>query len=391
MKKNIMLFISTFILVILASCSTPEKVIDFQGMDSKAFLESVNLPENLSIDINFDDVKSLDTAKTYKADHIVFDNQKLINAFIKNSITEEKIWAEGPQFIASTGNTREFLNIHDGGKSFGIETSTEGGFGYGRVVNDMFFSDKLNTVASLEFNYPPSSPKLKHSYYSNDDYASYSNLDFISYEEALADIKGILNAAGLPQFDVDETYSLDLKTMKSHYELYLESGLTEDDLKNLNWSKDDECYIFSLVQLVDDIPIVNREWQMPDGTKSSAVGNPMPPTYINLLYDSEGIKDIRACFIRDIIDEVETNSLINVYKALNTLIQDYSLTILEDDVSIVSAELCYLSIPKDDVFELIPGWVFCSTQTIESNGKTYIDYKYDVVNAVTGKLYQSRW
>jgi len=32
---------------------------------------------------------------------------------MKNSITEKKIWAVGPQFIASSGNTQEFLNIYD--------------------------------------------------------------------------------------------------------------------------------------------------------------------------------------------------------------------------------------------------------------------------------------
>ncbi|WP_235832613.1 hypothetical protein [Acetivibrio mesophilus] len=386
MKKNIMLSISIFILVILASCNTPEKAINFQDMDSKTFLEHVNLSENLSIHIDFDNVKGVDTAKTYKADHIVFDNQKLINAFIKNSITEEKIWAEGPQFIASDGNTKEFLSIYDGGKSFGIVTGLKGGFNYGRTVNGVM--NKLSTVANIDFYYPSFS---KNDYNSNDDYSSYTDLDFSPYEKALTHIKRILNEAGLPQFDVQESYSLNLKTMKSHYELYLKSASIEDDLKNLNWTKEDECYIFSLRQLVDNIPIINREWQMPDGTKSSAFGNLMPPTYINLVYDSNGITNISTYSILNISNEIETNSLINVYEALNTLIQDYSLTILENDVSIVSAELCYLSIPQGDIFELIPGWVFCSSQTMEYDSKLYTQYKYDVVNAVTGKLYQSRW
>jgi len=93
------------------------------------FFETVNLPEKLSIDINLDNVKNVETAKTYKAGHTVFDNQnqKLIDAFMKNSITEKKIWAVGPQFIASSGNTQEFLNIYDGGKSFGTETSVKRG------------------------------------------------------------------------------------------------------------------------------------------------------------------------------------------------------------------------------------------------------------------------
>ncbi|HOM02329.1 MAG TPA: hypothetical protein PLH43_05820 [Acetivibrio sp.] len=387
MKKYILIVsISIFILGILTSCSTSEKAVDFQNMDSKTFLETVSLLEKLSIDINLDDIKSVEAAKTYKAEHIVFDNQKLIDAFMKSSVTEEKIWAEGPQFIASAGNTQEFLSIYDGGKSFGIKTSLKGGFRYSRIVNGEI--NKLSTVANCDFYYPSFS---KSDYNSNDDYSSYTDLNFLSYEDALTDIKRIINAAKIPQFDVHETYSLDLKTIKSHYELYLKSASVEEELKNLDWTKEDECYIFSLRQLVDNIPIINREWYMPDGTKSSAFGNFMPATYINLVYDSKGIKEINAKSILNVIDEIEINRLINVYEALNTLIEDYSLTILENDVSIVSAELCYLSIPKGDVFELIPGWVFCSTQTIEFNGELHTQYKYDVVNAVTGKLYQSRW
>ena len=179
--------------------------------------------------------------------------------------------------------------------------------------------------------------------------------------------------------------------MKSHYDLYLKKGLIHDDQKNLNWSIEDECYIFSLRQLVDNIPIVNTEWQMPDGTKNSAIGNPMPRTYVKLVYDSKGIKKIEAYSILSIIDEIESNNLINLFEAINTLIQGYSLTILEDDIKIVSADLCYLPIPKDGMFELIPGWVFCSTKTFDLNGEAHVKYKYDVVNAVTGKLYQARW
>jgi len=45
---------------------------------------------------------------------------------------------------------QEFLNIYDGGKSFGTETSVKrGGFSYIRVVNGVL--DKLSTVADLSF------------------------------------------------------------------------------------------------------------------------------------------------------------------------------------------------------------------------------------------------
>lgn len=199
------------------------------------------MPEKLSIDINLDNVKNVETAKTYKAEHMVFDNQnqKLIDAFMKNSITEKKIWAVGPQFIASSGNTQEFLNIYDGGKSFGTETSVKrGGFSYIRVVNGVL--DKLSTVADLSFSSSTTHQYLRHN--SNNGYSSYTDLDFLPYKDALADIERVLKAAGIPQFDVHETYSLELEPIKSHYELYpkfLESFSNPeiDEEKNLSGQK----------------------------------------------------------------------------------------------------------------------------------------------------------
>jgi hypothetical protein len=389
MKKTIIPFILLVMLITMTSCSTPKKDNNFSDMDSKTFSESVTLPEKLSIDINLDNIKNIDKVKTYKADYVSFDKQKLIDAFIKNNINEEKIWAEGPQIITTDGNIREALSIYDGGKSFGVETGMEGGFSYGKHENQTPW-DKQDIVANPSFVDPDYNVQ-KYGYGLNSDYASRKNLDFLSFEDSLTDIKRILNKAGMPQFDIDETYSLDLETMRSHYKMYLNNELVEDDKKNLKLSKDDEIYIFSLRQLVDNIPIVNKNCQMPDGAKNSAWGNSMPATSINLAYDKTGITRISAFNILKIMDEAENNSLINIYEALNTLIESYSLTILEDDVSIVSGELCYLSIPKDDMLELVPGWVFRSAKTKEFDGKAFIEYKYDVVNAVTGKLYQGRW
>jgi hypothetical protein len=389
MKKTIILFILILVLVTLTSCSKPKKDNHFSNMDSKTFSENVTLPEKLSIDINLDDIKNIDKAKTYKADYVEFDKQKLIDVFIKNEVTEEKIWAEGPQIIASAGNIEEFLNIYDGGKGFGTKTDMEGGFTYGKHMDDRLWQ-KADIVANPSFRDPDFNVQ-KYGYGLNSDYASRVDLDFLSYEASLTDIKKILDNAEVPEFDIDETYSLDLETMRSHYKLYLNNELIDDETRNLNWNKEDESYIFSLRQLVDNIPIVNDGWQMPDGTKNSAWGNLMPATSINLIYDKTGIREIGAHNILKVMDEVENNSLINIYEALNTLIESYSLTILEDDVSIISAELCYLSIPKDNVIELVPGWVFRSAKAEMIDGKACIEYKYDVVNAVTGKLYQDRW
>lgn len=392
MKKTFILLILIVILAILVSCTSSEKDDKFHSMNSKTFFESVTLPEKLSIKINLDDIKNIDNAKSYKVNYVNFDKQKLIDTFIKNKISEEKIWAEGPQIIASDNDIKETLNINDGGKSFfGVEKENgRKGFSYRKRVRDML-GNKLDIIANLKF-IEPSYAEQKYGYNLNSDYSSYRDLDFLSYEDSLKDIKIILSSAGMPEFDVDEAYSLDLETIKAHYKLYLNNERVEVDKKNFNWVKDDESYIFLFQQLIDNIPVINKSWQMPDGTKASVWGNSMPATRINLVYDRKGISEISVYNILNILDEIKDNNLINIYEALNKLIEDYSLTILEDDISIVSAKLCYLIIPKNDSsIELIPGWVFCSTKIGNVEGSAVTEYKYDVIDAVTGKLYKDRW
>ena len=85
MKKSIVFFMLMIALILLTSCRDQEDY-DFHDIDSKAFIESITLPEKLSIDINLDEIRSIDEAKTYKAKHVEFDKETLINAFIKNSI-----------------------------------------------------------------------------------------------------------------------------------------------------------------------------------------------------------------------------------------------------------------------------------------------------------------
>ena len=99
----------------------------------------------------------------------------------------------------------------------------------------------------------------------------------------------------------------------------------------------------------------------------------------------------QAYNILNIVDEIENSNLINVFEAIAVLIENYSLTILEDDIRIISAELMFLSIPRDNMVELVPGWVFRSAKDREVDGIAFTQYKYDVVNAITGMLYPDRW
>jgi len=54
----------------------------------------------------------------------------------------------------------------------------------------------LSTVADLSFSSSTTHQYLRHN--SNNGYSSYTDLDFLPYKDALADIERVLKAAGIP-------------------------------------------------------------------------------------------------------------------------------------------------------------------------------------------------
>lgn len=204
---------------------------------------------------------------------------------LKNPIKEEHIWAQGPQIIAEGPNVVEYLLVYDGGKAFG-KSHDMFGFNYYAEIDEIG-PTKLGIIANIDFNDQITIYKNNL----NIDYEAKKDLAFFSFEEALTNVEATIQQVGVTDFKVNETYSLDLETMKSHYETYLQVYTTGDE-QNLEWTESDEAYLFSFQQTIDNIPVINTSWQMPDGTKTSAWGNPMPQTNIRVIYDLSGIRDI---------------------------------------------------------------------------------------------------
>lgn len=386
MKRFALVFILSLILFVAPSCKTSTTDTNINDLNKNNFYDKVSVPEKLKLEIDFDQPNNPIMAKTYIAQHIELDKEKLIETFIQGKITEEKIWAEGPQISAVNKDTSEVLSIFDGGKSFGTKTGMEGGFSYFTLIG-LDDPEKWNVVANTSF----SDPSPNENYKNNSDYGSYVNLDFESLQNTEKNILSLFSKSDIPNFRIDETYSLDLATMTNHYKLYLNSGMAEEENTSKNWSHEDECYIISMEQIIDNIPIINKVWQMPDGTKGSAWGNPMPSTTMKIVYDKSGIRKIMAYNLLRTGEKIEDNKLISFFDAIKILVDDYSKILIEDDIRIVSAKLCYLNIPQDSTLRLVPGWLFTSAKSRTFEGITYTQYKYDVVNAITGNLYQDRW
>lgn len=382
-----MLF-SIVLVMIAVACSKDKdnknEINANEANDKESIYEKVNVPDKVTIDFQLDEVDTVQRAKSYKVNHIAFDKQKLIDTFIENEIVEEIIWGEGPQVRAKGSNIEEYLNLYDGGSAyFDDKEIAPMDFAYGRHVAGKQL-DYRGKVARTGFGYRAHEFEFER----NSDYESYTDLDFLPYEEAFANVEEAFEKVDMPQLILDETYSVDLETMQAHYDIYWEDYRSKDEEK-INWTKEDEFYLFSMQQLVDDIPIVNTEWHTP-GVSDSPLGSMMPFTGVSVLYDKDGISELSTTNMIEIDEEIGENDLLSIYDALEKLMKAYAAVVLEEEVNITSAQLLYLIFPTDDGYELIPGWIFTSETTRAISDEKEVVRKYDVVHAVTGELYEDR-
>src|SRR5699024_10885412 len=126
------------ILLILVSCSELSEENDrFDGMDSKTFFENITIPEEVSVDINLDNIEYIEEAATYQANYTEFDQQQLIDTLIQHDIVEENILIQGRQINVSTTKIKDSFNIYDGGKAFCVEIGMVGGLSYWNIIIDI--------------------------------------------------------------------------------------------------------------------------------------------------------------------------------------------------------------------------------------------------------------
>lgn len=373
--KKILLLTCLILFGSLFACSEPEREPLGDDLDLTTYLETIELPDNFSIDFDSTKIKPLDVAKTYKAKFIEFDKDKLIEELIRGEIVSTKTYAQGPWFEALSDKVKEYLIVYDGGKSFGTNSSLEGGFTYSFVVD---YLDKLSHVITFSSG-PPDMATQISDYRLKSNYPSFEDLSFMTYEDALNEVKKILNFVNFPEFEVSESYSLDLDTMTKNYQLYLEKNNNSKD--DYSFSKNDECYLFVLRQTIDNIPLANVNWQQ--GTRGTGEAT---ETEITLFYSKEGLISISARGIYEIIEKGEDKKLISGANALNTVIDNYSNAILKNPTRIISMELNYVGTVSNNNYQLIPAWVFCIAEQKENDElKVYDSHSYYVINAITGE------
>lgn len=391
MRKISVLLFTGLILLIVSACEGPtEDDQRLEQTDLKIYLESVDMPKNLSITFDPAKVNSVTSAKKYTAAAFLeLDADTVAKKLLRNDITEKKPMAEGPYFIAKSSSIEEYLIVYDGGKGFGIKGVTNGGLTYTVFKN----GEHTPTLIANSVG-PPNLSEQSSKSMRRSDYSSTTDLSFASRSEALASVEELLSSIGFSEFKLIETYTMDLKTMKEHYNYYLEEMGSSENVLTYNLTVDDEAYMFHFRQQIDELPVNSTEWTLGKGTAEGPAdrimtGNP----FISVTYQKHGVGDISAANFFDITNAKagETESLISAVDAMKMLLGEYKDLILEEGTQVSSAELLYVSVPakggkEEAEFELIPAWVFTITKPQYFEGSVrYNDYSQYVVNAITGE------
>jgi hypothetical protein len=375
-KKIIVLLICAGIILLTAGCEGDEQnniSNDSQKIALSEYIESIKLPKNLFVTFDPSTVPEIASAKAYNITWLKLEPKKTAKYLLRYNVLDTYIYAEGPGFKAGNGKWTEYLNIYDG--------SVKGGLAYS-LVND---ENDLLTKLSYVINPSPGLPDgvaQTLGYANKMDYSVKKNLTFSTYEEAVSETGKVLTACGFPTLAMQEVYSLDVETMKAHYQLYINTRGKDEVKDQIQWSKDDECYLIHFRQIVDDIPLINVLWE-------NGIQRDWEPTetQVSVFYSKDGIINIQARGLYELGQEIREGPLISPTDALQIVLDDYKKAIQTSETKIFSMELNYVGIYHEKELQLVPAWVFCISHPIklEETNEVINEYTYFVINAFTGK------
>lgn len=355
--------LTTLILLsVLTACGNTGA--DKPGLEPEQTDESWTIPENVTIEFDPEGVTSVESAKTYSAEYWYADDEMACEALLKAPVTEKIIYAEGPQYIAETDGWTEYLTLKDGGAAFGVDSGVYGGLYYGLHLKDG--QDYITTTWS-DFAYPTE-----------------TDLTFLPYADALADIEASLNTLGVPELKLYKTYSMDSASMNEGY------ASEDSDSESMSFSEDNEQYVFKFRQIIDGIPVNNEAWRAFGGSSNSAAGNVMTNTEFELYYSKEGICGASANDLFVITEEHEKENLISPDVAIGTLMTYQDSLLQVKPVRVTSMELCYVSTPDGEQFTLRPAWVFNVGKEYDFESADGITsqfiYELFVIDAISGEI-----
>ncbi|MDW7656185.1 MAG: hypothetical protein SCM11_03300 [Bacillota bacterium] len=358
------------------------------GTELSIFLQTVALPDNLTVSFDPDNVKTVASARIYIAREQLFDVDNARQQLLRRAVIDSKEYAEGPWFETGDASLKEYLCVYHG--------VIKGGLIYTLIRDGVWLTMKLTDVIVDEpgpedyYGYGRFEYALKKS-----SFRSGADLPFMSFANTRTALMDLLHKSGFPEMEISETYSLDLETIKAQYEIFLaESSVLypEREMSDKTWSESDTCYLFLMRQLIDQIPVSDQGWQG-QGATSSPAGNPMPISRTTVYWTHDGLAAIRAYGLYELLESEPEKPLIGPVQALQVLLEDLCKIIISRPTWIESVELCYVSVQSkqdSESFTLLPAWVICLGEELETawpdeqSPVTIKDYEYVVIDAITG-------
>lgn len=357
--------------------------VEPEGSDLARFLQSVSLPDRLTVSFDPDTVKTAASARRHTARKQLFDVETVKQHLLHRAVVDSRDYAEGPWFETGDASFKEYLCVYHG--------VIQGGLTYSLVRDGVWLTTKLADVIVDEpgpddhYGYGRYESALKKSCFLPE-----ADLPFMNYADARAALLDLLQQTGFPEMEINETYTLDLATIEGQYQRFLEESAAlypEREVSDYTWSETDTCYLFLMRQQIDQIPVLDQSWQG-QGASTSPAGDPMPASRTQAYWTQDGLASVHAYSLYELLESGPEEPLIGPVQALQVLLADLSQNIITRPTWLASVELCYVSIPANqnkDRFTLLPAWVFCLGEELTIDGNDIKDYAYVVINAISGR------
>lgn len=208
---------------------------------------------------------------------------------------------------------------------------------------------------------------------------------FATPEEAETEVRQILEALGLHDLLLEDTYCLDYETMAAAEQEYARdfNALFQDYGETYQckdrWTEADNCYMFFFAPGAEGIPAI-RGWVL---TPTVSIG-----TSVSVVYNSGGVVSVTVETALNVAEPVETpKALVSATEAMKTASEIVSNVYTGRKQVIEEIALRYYPVQDHDRWLFTPVWevFYCAKDVKKADGQTFDDYSYLLIDAITGK------
>lgn len=315
-------------------------------------------------------------AKVYSAHFWDWDEKRMLNILLGDKVPQKEIQASSVAYYCEDDLETQTLLLYDGGEAWGEDGGLDGGFSYstekaGQHMNFMQYS----YVLSIDPGFLESKGM---DIYPN---AWERDLEFKSFLDSEQEIGNELEALKLPQLELSKAFSITKEQMQDRID-HFDEETKRDIFDRFRVTKEDECYVMIYNQVVDGIPVVDVYW--PEEPRK--IGE-APETYVSVLVSESGVMRMEAIGLYTLTGEGEEKDLISCEEALNVIKKEYEYS---SNATLENVSLRYVSIKKNNQYELTPAWFFkvkeekrFQTGTGQASEEISVYY---AVHAVTGNI-----